>query len=50
MQCIVIGHSNLERIYESKDALKISSMPREVSIQCVVKQAFSVVWLQFMCV
>ncbi len=37
-------------IYESNDALKIISMPREGSIQCVVKQAFSVVWLQFMCV
>ncbi len=36
-------------IYESNDALKIISMPREGSIQCVVKQAFSVVWLQFMC-
>lgn len=36
------------RIYESNDALKIISMPREASVQCVVKQAFSVVWLQFM--
>lgn len=38
------------RIYESNDALKIISMPREASVQCVVKQAFSVVWLQFICV
>lgn len=35
------------RIYDCNDALKITSMPREASVHCEVKQAFSVVWLQF---